>query len=276
MPSAPVGDATIHYREAGAGHDVVLLLHAFPLSSEMWEPQLKALAARFRVIAPDYRGMGGSRPAPAASTMESIAGDVTTLLRLLGIRRACVAGASMGGYVAFELYRRVPGLFRALALCGTRPVADGVEGRQGRETYARDALARGISWVADDFTPKLLRPSPDPAVVDRVKAIIRSGTPEGVAAAQRGMALRPDSVPTLARITCPTLVVTGEQDRIIPACDGRVMQAGVRGARLVTVPGAGHLPNLEAATAFNQALSSFFATAPMEAGKKVEESGLER
>jgi len=259
MPSARIGDATIHYREGGSGGEAVLLLHAFPLSSAMWEPQLRALAARFRVIAPDYRGLGLSRPAPEASTMEGIASDVLALLRGLGIRRASVAGLSMGGYVAFELYRRAPGLFRALALCDTRPGADTVAAREGRETYARNALERGLGWVADDFAPKLLRPSPDAAVLAQVKAIVRGGTPEGVAAAQRGMALRQDSVPTLSRIACPTLVVVGEQDQITPTSEAKMMQAGIRGSRLAVVPGAGHLPNLESPSAFNQLLGGFFA-----------------
>lgn len=259
MPTARIGDASIHYREAGSGGEVVILLHAFPLSSAMWEPQLRALAARFRVIAPDYRGLGGSRPAPHASTMEGIVGDVLGLLRQLGIRRACVAGLSMGGYVAFELYRRAPELFRALALCDTRPGADTVAGRDGRETYARNALEKGLGWVADDFAPKLLRPAPDAAVLAQVKAIIQGGTPEGVAAAQRGMATRIDSVPTLSRITCPTLVVVGEQDQITPLAEAKAMQAGIPGARLAIVPGTGHLPNLESPAAFNQILGSFFA-----------------
>jgi pimeloyl-ACP methyl ester carboxylesterase len=259
MPSARIGDATIHYCEAGSGGEVVLLLHAFPLSSAMWEPQLRALAARFRVIAPDYRGLGQSRPAPEASTMEGIVSDVLILLRGLGVRRACVAGLSMGGYVAFELYRRAPELFRALALCDTKPGADTVAGRDGRAAYAKNALEKGLGWVADDFAPKLLRPSPDPTVLAQVKAIVQGGTPEGVAAAQRGMALRVDSVPTLARITCPTLVVVGEQDQITPVAEAKNMQSGIRGARLAIVPGTGHLPNLESPAAFNQILGSFFA-----------------
>jgi len=262
MPSARIGDASLHYRDAGSGNDVVLLLHAFPLSSAMWEPQLRALAARFRVIAPDYRGLGQSRPAPEATTMESVANDVLALLRALGIRRAGVAGLSMGGYVAFELYRRAPELFRALALCDTRPTADGVEAKANRETFAQNALSKGLAWVADDFGPKLLRPDPDPGVLARVREIILGGTPEGVAAAQRGMALRKDSVPTLSRIACPTAVIFGEQDQITPLADARAMQAGIPGARLVTIPGAGHLPSMEAPEAFNQALGVLFAAAP--------------
>jgi pimeloyl-ACP methyl ester carboxylesterase len=266
MPTARVGDASIHYVDAGAGGDVVLLLHAFPLSSAMWEPLTKALSGRFRVIAPDYRGLGQSRPAPQANTMESVVSDVRTLLRSLGIRSVSVAGLSMGGYVAFELYRRAPELVRSLALCDTRATPDTVEGRAGRETFAQNALAKGLGWVADEFALKLLKPSPDPAVVARVRELIAGGTPEGVAASQRGMALRIDSVPTLSRVEVPTLVVVGAEDQLTPVADAKVMQRGIRGARLAIIPGAGHLPVLEAPTAFAQALSGFFAATTSRPG----------
>jgi 3-oxoadipate enol-lactonase len=263
MPSVHVGDAAaIHYREAGAGNEVVLLLHAFPLHSGMWEPQLAALTARFRVIAPDYRGLGESRPAPEVTSVEALAEDVAALLRQLGIRRAAVAGLSMGGYVAFALYRKNPELFRGLALCNTKATPDTEEARATRETFAQNAVSKGLDWVAKDFAPKLLRRDPDPDVVARVKDLIRGGTPEGVAAAQRAMARRVDSVPLLARITCPTLVVTGEEDQLIPFAETQRMALTVKGARMLRIPGAGHLPNLESATAFNTALGTFFATLP--------------
>jgi pimeloyl-ACP methyl ester carboxylesterase len=260
MPTVPIGDASIHYQEAGSGNDVVLLLHAFPLHSGMWAPQLTGLAARFRVIAPDHRGLGRSRPAPAATTMELVADDALALLRQLGVRRAAVAGLSMGGYAAFELYRRAPDLFRGLALCDTKATPDTVEQRAARETFATNALEKGLSWVADDMAPKLLKPNADPAVMATVRALIAEGTPEGVAAAQRGMGRRPDSVPTLARITCPTLVISGDQDQMIPLGEAQRMAQTIRGARLVRIPGAGHLPNLENPQAFTAALSSFFSS----------------
>lgn len=259
MPTVKLGEASIHYREAGSGNDVVVLLHAFPLHSGMWAPQLAALAPRFRMIAPDYRGLGQSGPAPQATTMALAAGDVLALLRHLGVRRAAVAGLSMGGYVALELYRRAPQLFRGLALCDTKATPDDESQKAGREAFAESAVAQGLSWVADDFTPKLLRPDPDPAAVATVRQLISEGTPEGVAAAQRGMARRVDSVPTLPRITCPTLVVIGEQDRVTPFGEAQRMAQTVKGARLVRIPGAGHLPNLEAPAAFNAALGGFFA-----------------
>jgi len=264
MPTVHIGDASVHYQEAGSGNDVVLLLHAFPLHSGMWAPQLSGLAGRFRVIAPDHRGLGQSRPAPAATTMELVAGDAIALLRKLGIRRAGVAGLSMGGYAAFELYRRAPDLFRGLALCDTKATPDTSEQRAARQTFAANALEKGLSWVADDFAPKLLRPEADPAVMAQVRALIGDGTPEGVAAAQRGMGLRADSVPTLGRITCPTVVIQGDQDQIVPFGEAQRMAQTIKGARLVRIPGAGHLPNLENPPAFNAALSSFFAALPSD------------
>jgi len=262
MPTISTGDGSIHYRESGAGNDVVVLIHAFPLHSAMWEPQLSALAGRFRVLAPDQRGLGLSTPTPPAATMDLVAGDVEALLRQLGIRRACVAGLSMGGYVAFALWRRAPELFRALALCDTKATPDTQEARDGREAFAKNALEKGIDWVADEFAPKLLKPHPDPAVDRRVREIIKGNSPEGVAAAQRGMAQRPDSVPTLATITCPTLVVYGAEDGVTPESDLVRIAQGVPGSRLEKIPSAGHLPNLEAPTAFSAALSAFFAAAP--------------
>jgi pimeloyl-ACP methyl ester carboxylesterase len=264
MPTFHVGDATLHYREAGTGNEAVLLLHAFPLSSGMWAPQLAALAGRFRVIAPDYRGLGQSRGATGATTMALIAQDALALLRHLGIRRAAVAGLSMGGYAAFELYRQAPDLFRGLALCDTKAVPDTQVQKDGREKYAKDALEKGLDWVADDFGPKLLRPEPDQAVLASVKSLIREGTAEGVAAAQRGMAARIDSVPTLAKIACPTLVVYGEHDQVVPFGESMRIASVVRGARVVRIPAAGHAANLENPTAFSAALSGFFAALPRD------------
>ncbi|HTN53045.1 MAG TPA: alpha/beta fold hydrolase [Anaeromyxobacter sp.] len=257
MPVARLNGTELHYRDVGSGSNAVLLLHAFPLHSGMWAPQLAALEKRHRVIALDYRGLGKSAVPLDASTMELLAEDVRALLAHVRIERAAVAGLSMGGYLSLELYRRVPGLFRGLALCDTRAGADTPEGAAGRESFARTALERGLGWVADEMTPKLLRPDPDPAVVKEVRHLIAAGTPAGVAAAQRGMARRPDSFPTLATVSCPTLVIVGEQDSLTPPAEAERMAAAVKGAKLVRVPRAGHLANLEAPAAFNEALSAF-------------------
>jgi 3-oxoadipate enol-lactonase len=257
MPVSDLVGAKIHYQDSGNGKDVVLLLHAFPLHSGMWSRQIAALSPRFRVIAPDYPGLGKSTPRPEPSTMEVLAEQVLGLLGSIGVDRAIVVGLSMGGYLSFELYRQRPGLFRGLALCDTRPGADTPEGAAGREVFARNALDKGLHWVADEMTPKLLRPQPDPAAVREVRALIGQGTPAGVAAAQRGMARRPDSTSTLSAIACPTLVVVGAEDTLTPPAEAEKMVAGIKGAKLARIPGAGHLPNVESPAAYDAALLEF-------------------
>lgn len=259
MTKAHVNGTELHYVDVGDSKDVVLLLHAFPLHGGMWARQIAALEKKHRVIAPDYRGLGKSERPPESSTMEILAQDVRALLAHIRVERAAVAGLSMGGYLAFELFRQAPGLFRGLALCDTRAGADTDEGRENREKFARTAIEKGLTWVADEMTPKLLRPQPDPAAVKEVRTLIAGGTPAGVAAAQRGMAARPDSTPTLAQIGCPTLVVVGEEDGLTPVAESEKMAAAVKGAKLVRIPKAGHLPNIENPEPFNRALAEFFA-----------------
>lgn len=262
MTIANVNGGQIAYQDAGSGKDVVVLLHAFPLNRGMWARTVTALEKRHRVITVDYRGFGRSGLPTEALTMELVAQDVRAVLEHLRVERAAVAGLSMGGYVSFELYRQAPGLFRGLALCDTKAGNDTPEGAAGREAFAKNAIEKGLRWVTDEMTPKLLKPQPDPAAVREVAVLIGQATPAGVAAAQRGMAKRPDSFPTLATIACPTLVVVGEQDTLTPPAESEKLVAGIKGAKLVKIPNAGHLPAIENPEPFNAALAEFFAGLP--------------
>jgi pimeloyl-ACP methyl ester carboxylesterase len=260
MPTAPLNGTELHWRDAGRGTRAVLLLHAFPLHGGMWERQVEVLAATHRVIAPDYRGLGGTGGSPEPSTMGLLAGDVRALLAHLRIEQAAVVGLSMGGYLALELWRQAPGLFTGLALCDTKAGADTAEGAAGREAFAKSALTQGLHWVADQMAPKLLKPSPDAAALAEVRRLIGGGTPVGVASAQRGMAVRPDSGSTLATVTCPTLVVVGAEDGLTPPAEAEKLATGIRGASLVRIDGAGHLSNIEQPVAFNAALKRWLGS----------------
>ena len=193
MPRLRLDELDLHYLDAGpaGAPEVVLLLHAFPLHAAMWRPQIDALAGRYRVLAPDLRGFGGTPVGAGPSTMAGLAGDVRALLGHLGVANAAVVGLSMGGYVAFELLRQAPELVRALVLADTRAGADDPAGRAGREAFAESALTHGLGWVAEAMVPRLLREPAEPALAGLVRGLIGGGTPAGVAAAQRGMAQRP-------------------------------------------------------------------------------------
>src|SRR5262245_44078114 len=93
----------------GAPRDVMgtlVLIHGFPLSARMWEPQLELASEGWRVIAPHLRGFGGAPPSPVAMSMDEYAADIVDLLDQLHVDRPVIAGLSMGGYIAFALLRR--------------------------------------------------------------------------------------------------------------------------------------------------------------------------
>ncbi len=249
------------WREAGAGLPV-LLLHGFPLSGEMWDPQLEALAGSFRVIVPDLSGFGASQgvPSDGACLMSDLAADAVALLDHLEVGRAVVVGLSMGGYAALALGEGAPERLRGLVLADTRAGADTEAARQSRLDTARRVLAEGTDFLVGALTPKLLgRTTREqrPDVVARVERMIREAPPAGVAAAQRGMAERPGRARVLPHLDVPVLILVGEEDELTPPEESRAMEREIRGGELVTIPEAGHLSSLERPETFTEALGSF-------------------
>jgi pimeloyl-ACP methyl ester carboxylesterase len=249
------GGLRLHFRDVGSRLPVVLL-HAFPLLGEMFEPQWSALASRARFIVPDLRGFGGSSAGDGPSEMGAMADDVLALLDHLGIDAAVVGGVSMGGYVSLALLRNDPSRVRALVLADTQTSADDAPARERRETTAQELLSTGPTALLPTVD-KLLGPAASPELRARVSAWITGGSAEGLAAAQRGMALRPDARDILARFGGPVLVVVGSEDVLTPPAKARAMVDLVPGAALVEIPDAGHLASLEKPAHFNAALARF-------------------
>ncbi|MCU1287380.1 MAG: Alpha/beta hydrolase [Acidobacteriales bacterium] len=235
------GDAEIAYEVLGSGPDVVLL-HAFPSSHLMWIPVAEKISQRHRVILIDLRGHGESTVGDGPATMERHAADIARVCKEAEINKAVFGGISIGGYILFEFWRRYREQVRALLLCNTRATSDNPETRSGRLKSAEDVLQRGPSEFLDSMLPKLLGGSTRrnrPDIVSAGRQTMR-GTAAGIAAAQRGMAERPDSVPTLKTISVPTLVIAGEEDRSIPMSEAQRMHASIAGSELKVIPQAGH------------------------------------
>jgi 3-oxoadipate enol-lactonase len=256
---ATINGIHLAYTDQGRGAPVVLL-HAFPQSRAMWAPQVDALSKTHRIIAPDFRGFGESDAPLWRYTLAQFADDVAGLLDYLSIQRAVLAGLSMGGYTAFGFYRKYRDRVKGLVLADTRAQADTEEGRAGRFAMAQTAYTKGAGAIADIMLPKLLSPATlqtRPELVRQVRADAERTQVSGIAGALMAMAERPDSVPLLAQIACPALIITGELDGPTPPADGKLMAGAIPGARLEIIPRAGHLSNLENPDAFNQALRSF-------------------
>ena len=256
-------------RELGEGDaDPLLMLHAFPLNGRMFEPQMGALSGSRRVIAPDLPGFGHSPRTPAQPDVGYYAGCVEAMLDRLEVPRVVLGGVSMGGYVAFECVRAFPERISGLVLANTRPDADTEEARETRKEMALRVAQEGIGVLVDLQMGRLLSDrtrTHNRDLVEKVKEIILQNTPDGAVAALGAMRERPDSTETLAQINVPTLVVGGGEDAISsPEVMGE-MAARIPGARHVTLPGVGHLSNLEDPDGFNEALMEFLESARTQA-----------
>lgn len=254
-----VGGIRLGYDVDGAGPPVVLL-HGFPLHRAMWHPQVAALRDRFSVITPDFRGFGESAVPGGALTVDDYAQDVLRLLDALGHERVILGGCSMGGYVAFRVVAQAPARISALLIADSRAEPDTDEGRQRRYAGIKRIETEGPAGFLEEFAANLVGPTTKakrPAVVEAVRKIIGSPRPQSLTAAIAAVAARPDSRPLLGSIAAPALVVVGEEDTLTPPASAEVMAQGMPRARLVTIPAAGHLSNLEAPDAFNRATREF-------------------
>jgi len=253
----------IEYDDVGQGPAVVLL-HAFPLARAMWQPQVTDLLRDFRVIVPDVRGFGGSSPFADAPSVDQAAADVAGLLDHLKLTETVVVGGlSMGGYIALAFARQFPQRLRGLVLADTRAEPDNDEGKSNRDKLIAFTRNHSAADVIDQTMAKMVSAETRmkrPDVVAEVRRIAAAQSVDGVIAALQMLRDRPDARPGLTSIAVPTLVMVGSDDAITPRAAAEVLVAGIAGARLVEVPGAGHLANLEQPQAFNAALRSFLQT----------------
>lgn len=259
-------DRTVRYHEAGSGR-AVILIHAFPLSADQWLPQLHRVPPGWRLITPDIRGFRGIGQAYQdvgleTATMASHAADVLALMNHLDVSRAVVGGVSMGGYVALAVARAAARRLDGLVLADTRASADTEAGRASRDAMIALVEDKGPAAVADLMVPKLLGATTtqsQPDLPEAVRTLILRNTPEAIASAARAMKGRPDSTSLLPDVSCPSLVICGEEDELTPPADASAMAAALPDAELVVIPAAGHLSNLEAPMAFTDALTRFLA-----------------
>jgi len=256
---AVINGVTVGYSDRGNGTPLVFV-HAFPLSKAMWQPQVETLEDTNRVITIDLRGHGESDTVLWNDTLDDYATDVIGLLDHLGIAQAVFVGLSMGGYTLFSIYRNYANRVKAMVLADTRAQADSEEGKVGRRAMAQVAFKDGASAIADLMVPKLLAPSTmkhRPDTVEQIRQMILQTPAAGIIVDLMAMAARPDSTDLLQNITCPTLVIVGEDDQATPVAESQYIAQRIPGSTFVTIPQAGHLSNFEQPAAFNQALNSF-------------------
>lgn len=258
MPYIEVNGREIHYAESGDG-PLAVLIHGYPLDHTVWLDQLSDLSDLRHVVAVDLPGYGMSeRVTGQPLTMEALAEDVAGLVDALGFAQADIVGLSMGGYVALALWEAYPALIRTLVLVDTKAGADSEEGKAGREAQAQAVVAEGRASLAAKLVGALLAPAHDLTAAARLRTMVEAAPVETIVGSLRGMAARPDRTELLPAIGVPTLVISGEEDALIPPLDSHEMSSAITGSEFVLIPGAGHLGPIERPDAFTEALRGFW------------------
>jgi 3-oxoadipate enol-lactonase len=257
------GDAQLFYETSGSGPNVVLL-HPFPLNHHFWDAIVPQLSARYRVVLPDLRAHGDSDAGDGTVSMSKLADDLDRLCRELEITRAIFVGVSIGGYALFEFWKRCRERVNALVLANTRAGAETAEGRAARLQIAEKVEREGTATFIDDLLQKLVSKSTlanRPDIVDSARAMAKKMSSADIAQVQRGMADRADSIPALAAINVPTLVIAGEDDSV-PLSELELIHQRMAGSQMRVIPKAGHYAAMEQPAEFGLMLRTFFDAVP--------------
>jgi 3-oxoadipate enol-lactonase len=244
---------SLSYEEAGAGERLpIVFLHGVGSDKSVWRPQLRYFGRERRALAFDYPGYGDSDPAPEGTTREDLAAAILSAMRELGVERAHICGLSLGGVVAIAMHHAARSACASLILADTFAVHP-----EGRAIYERSvAGSANLRGMAEARVDVLLAQPADPElrteVVDTMARIDPAAYRIGAAAVWLA-----DQRDHAGSIDVPTLVLVGDQDLVTPYDLSSELVDLIPDARLQTIPGAGHLSNLERADEFNAIVGEF-------------------
>jgi 3-oxoadipate enol-lactonase len=251
-----VNGVRLAVEQRGTG-PAVLFVHGFPLDRTIWQHQLDSLTG-YRRIAPDLRGMGQSDAPDLGYSMSTYAEDLVGILDAIGEGQVVLCGLSLGGYVAFEFLRRWRERVRGLILVDTRAEADSAEGRRARDALIGRVREQGAIAAAEAMLPRFFTPQVSPEIIEQIRTMILRTPVSGIVGALSAMRERPDSTALLETLTgIPTLVLVGAEDMITPPPIAQAMATTIPGARLMEIPGAGHLPCVEQPVPTTRAILKF-------------------
>ncbi|MCL2761112.1 MAG: alpha/beta hydrolase [Desulfuromonadales bacterium] len=258
---ADINGTTIEYEIRGNG-DPLLLIHGFPLSRKIWEPQLSGLSDQYMVIAPNLRGYGES-PLPFSDyKMDTYSDDLVALLDSLKIEKAIVGGMSMGGYILFNMIDRYPKRVKAAIFMVTTSDADSEEGKKRRQMLADLVLTKGTKPVADAFKEILFAPdtkTEHPELVESIYEQMLTTSPEGIINGLFAMRDRKEYTSRLFQFKLPSLIICARLDQTIPREKSLDMLSKMPNATLYSIPDAGHMVGMEQPEKVNQEIRNFIS-----------------
>jgi pimeloyl-ACP methyl ester carboxylesterase len=261
MPEIVQGNRSIYYESHGQGYPLVLI-RGLGSNADHWYAQVPDLSRHYRVITFDNRGIARSTDPGGPFTITDLADDTIRLMNGLGIEQAHVLGLSLGGMIAQEMAiqhpQRIKGLILVVTLCGGQHqvvAGDAVREKLQRVVFEGSADAR-IKAIEVFFAPRTITERPQ---VLLKYAEVSMKYPAGINILQRqyGAVASHDTYDRLDRIKAPTLVLTGEEDVLIPPGNSEILAERIPGAELRVIPGGGHQIMIEQPQACNRAIVAF-------------------
>jgi len=274
MPNLEIGDARIRYEVGGDGDDTIVFVHGHPFNRFMWGQQAEFFARKgWRCILLDLRGYGESSTATESySCFQQFSKDIEALLDQLDIPNAVLCGLSMGGQIVMDCCERFPERVSGVVLVATAPQAETADSHRDRLAMADRLEREGMGPYAEENLTKMLAAqsiSEMPDVAAFVLGMMQQSDPIGAATAQRARATRLSYEPTLSKLECPALIVVGDSDAFTSRSDAELMNKLIAGSSLLWLSDVGHMPNLERAAEFNEAMSKLLDLVSTRTGEEV-------
>jgi len=278
MPTILVNGVNLFYKESGSGPETIVFSHGLLMDHSMFEPQRTVFEKQYRVIAYDHRAQGLSDdPGYGAAgghspdrqygyDMDTLADDAAALIKALRAVPCHFAGLSMGGFVGMRLAAHHPKLIRTLTLMNTPATKEKAVNRLKYVTLAQFVKlfspAPFTSIVIQELFGRTTRLSAEHRpMLEQWTGKLRA-RPRNIARSLLAVMNRREfRADEMAAIRCPTLIITGEDDTAQPAENSKSLIAGIRGARHVNIPGAGHSSPLETPDAVTAAMHDLLQTA---------------
>lgn len=246
------------HRQGKTGNPVLLFLHAFPFTGQMWKEQMNLFSEKFDCVSPDLPGFGESALPNNAVTFEFYVDSVLNYLRDNKIEKSIWCGLSMGGYLALRMYERAPEQCRALILCDTKAEGDSNEAKIKRWGAIQLLQKSREEFVALQWQTLVGESSKNNKGLKIIfEELVTNVNSDTMRTGLVALATRTDCRARLSEIGVPTLILVGEEDKVTPVVESQEMAKSITGSQLKILDKTGHLSNLENPSGFNDQLSDF-------------------